>query len=298
MPFKFVKVMFKFLVLTSAFFFENSFAVLNESSNNSKTQKNYIKKGSSNVMQDMVDPLIAVDTLHYEPNKIKNVTHVIFDLDNTLLNTEEIYEMMLQKLCKNHGKELPKGFRDRFLGSPVEHAIKALKEELDMEAPFEELVTEMKKITEKTYQSTPIKWMPGAERLLKHFHHFGIPMAIATSSFKKEAEIKTSQSHLKELFNWVHHIVTADDVKYGKPAPDIFIIAANKFPDSPKLEENLVFEDSPNGLRAAYTARMQCVFIPEIEITEEFKKKASIIIKTLEDFKPELFGLPPFPKIY
>lgn len=224
----------------------------------------------------------------------RNVTHLIFDLDDTLLNTEAIYELMLKKLCNNHGKELPDGFRERFLGSPVEHALKALKEELNIETSLEDLIEEMKKITEETYQTTPIQLMKGAEKLLRHFHHFGIPMAIATSSFKKEAEIKTTQEHLKELFSFVHHIVTADDVTHGKPAPDIFILAASKFPSSPKQEDCLVFEDSPNGLRASYTARMQCVFIPEVKIENEYEEKATIILKSLEDFQPELFGLPPF----
>lgn len=203
---------------------------------------------------------------------------------------------MLKKLCQNHGKDLPEGFRDRFLGSPVEDALKALKEELDIETPLDELIDEMKQITEETYETTPIDLMPGAERLVRHFHHFGIPMAVATSSFKKEAEIKTTQEHLKELFGFMHHIVTADDVTNGKPAPDIFILAASKFPSSPNQEDCLVFEDAPNGLRAAYSAKMQCVFVPQVEIEDEYVEKASIILKSLEEFEPELFGLPPLIK--
>lgn len=216
-------------------------------------------------------------------------------MDNTLLDTEAIYELMLKKLCQNHGKELPEGFRERFLGSPVEDALKALKIELNIDdSTLEELTDEMKKITEETYETTPIELMEGAEALLRHLHHFGIPMAVATSSFKKEAEIKTSQEHLKELFGFMHHIVTADDVTNGKPAPDIFVLAANKFPSSPKNQDCLVFEDSPNGLRGAFTAGMQCVFVPQVEIEPEYEEKASVILKSLKEFEPELFGLPPF----
>jgi pseudouridine-5'-monophosphatase len=63
---------------------------------------------------------------------------------------------------------------------------------------------------------------------------------------------------------------------------------------NPKHEDCLVFEDAPNGLRAAYTARMQCVFIPQVKIENEYEEKAAVILKSLEEFKPELFGLPAF----
>lgn len=158
---------------------------------------------------------------------------VIFDLDNTLLATEAIYEVMLSKVCSNYGRELPRGVRERFLGSPVEDALKALKDELFSKASLDKLVCEMKAITEDTYKNTPIKLVKGAEKLMRHFHKFNIPMVVATSSFKREAELKVSQEHLRELFCLVN-IVTADDVVHGKPAPDIYLLACEKFSGSPK----------------------------------------------------------------
>lgn len=55
-----------------------------------------------------------------------------------------------------------------------------------------------------------------------------------------------------------------------------------------------MFEDAPNGTKAAKSAGMQVVMVPDSHVTEEQKKDATIVLKSLLDFKPEDFGLPPF----
>lgn len=102
------------------------------------------------------------------------------------------------------------------------------------------------------------------------------------------------------------------DVKEGKPAPDIFLVAAKRFPETVKPEnvrkirnffvkflkfsllQCLVFEDAPNGCRAAKSAGMQVVMVPDSHVTDQQKEDATVVFKTLLDFKPEDFGLPPF----
>lgn len=53
-------------------------------------------------------------------------------------------------------------------------------------------------------------------------------------------------------------------------------------------------EDAPNGIRGASSAGMQSVLIPEKEVDNGIKNIATLVLKSLEDIKPELFGLPPF----
>lgn len=59
----------------------------------------------------------------------------------------------------------------------------------------------------------------------------------------------------------------------------------------------LVFEDAPNGVRAACLAGMQSVMVPDSAVAEELRQEATVVIDSLENFQPELFGLPPFPKV-
>ena len=69
---------------------------------------------------------------------------------------------------------------------------------------------------------------------MKHLKENNIPIALATSSDRKNYELKTSHWH--DLFEFFHHKVLGGsdpEVVHGKPEPDIFIIAAKRFPDNP-----------------------------------------------------------------
>lgn len=80
----------------------------------------------------------------------------------------------------------------------------------------------------------------------------------------------------------------------GKPHPDIFLVAAGRFSDKPKPECCLVFEDAPNGVTAGKAAGMQTIMVPDEHIPREMTSHATLVLKSLEEFKPEEFGLPPF----
>lgn len=78
----------------------------------------------------------------------------------------------------------------------------------------------------------------GAENLIKHLHKHKVPIALATSSSADSTVMKT-QDH-KCLFSLFHHKVTGGsdpEVKNGKPHPDIFLICASRFPDTPNPEQ-------------------------------------------------------------
>lgn len=74
----------------------------------------------------------------------------------------------------------------------------------------------------------------GAETLVQHLFSKKVPIAVATSSGEKSVIAKTSKH--RELFKLFSHIVMASSdpaVKHGKPAPDVFLVCAERFPDKP-----------------------------------------------------------------
>ena len=134
--------------------------------------------------------------------------------------------------------------------------------------------------------------LPGAKEMTTHFFDLGIPQALATSSSSPMFEAKFEKH--KKWFSQFTQIVRGDDpeLKEGKPAPDIFLLAAKRLGVDPA--ECLVFEDAPTGTEAALAAGMSVVVVPDTNMDHCHYKNASQIISSLKDFDPEYWGLPKF----
>jgi pseudouridine-5'-monophosphatase len=222
------------------------------------------------------------------------VTHVIFDMDGLLLDTEKVYLASITEVLKNHGKDYPDDLRVKVMGTiPINTATIIIKE-LGMDIEPADLLDQFYDKQISRMENVP--FLPGAERLIDHLHANNIPIAVATSSGLQTFKIKTA--NYQHVFSKFHHIVlgSADsEVKRGKPAPDIFLVCASRFDDKPQPEKCLVFEDAPNGVTGAVDAGMQVVMVPDKIIPIEKTSHATQVISSLLDFKPEDFGLPPFP---
>lgn len=129
---------------------------------------------------------------------------------------------------------------------------------------------------------------------MRHLHANNVPFALATSSSAEMMDLKITDH--RELFDLFNHKVCGTDkeVANGKPAPDIFLVAAKRFVKPPTTADCLVFEDSPNGVTAANSADMQVVMVPDPRLSPEKCSHATQVLQSLTDFKPEEFGLPPF----
>lgn len=236
---------------------------------------------------------ISVRKLSSHSN-IRPVSHCLFDMDGLLLDTENIYENSVREICRSFGKEYPWDVRMKVMGTQEEKTAEIVINSLSLPISIAEFLKIQGDYISKEFTSLDL--MDGAERLIRHLHESQVQICLATSSGKDMAEIK--MSNYPDLFDLFAHKVmgsTDREVKNGKPAPDIFLVAASRFKDKPEPSKCLVFEDSPNGVRAGISAGMQAVMVPDKKlVSPEQRKEATIVLDTLNDFQPELFGLPKF----
>jgi pseudouridine-5'-monophosphatase len=236
---------------------------------------------------DFKPELFGLPKYDYRP-----VTHVLFDVDGLILDTGAFFNRVTKQLLARHDKQLDWEQKVELMGKRRADMIEDMIEMLELPMTNEELNKEYSNLVEPMNKSA--KMIEGAARLIKHLHAKGVPIAVATSSSAETLEVKmTNHKDVYKLFN---HVVTGShpDLKDGKPAPDIFLLSASNFPDKPKPENCLVFEDAPNGVQAAYDAGMQSVMVPHTNLGPLYTKKATQVLHSLIDFKPEDFGLPPF----
>lgn len=224
----------------------------------------------------------------------KPVTHVIFDMDGLMLDTEERYFLLTQEILQKYDKNFTWEAKKQIMGMNLEQMAQKMVELFELPISPKEYLGLHEENALNSMKDAQL--MPGAERLLRHLTSNKVLCALGTASPQNLIELKsTNHSEVFKLFN---HIVSGSsdpDVKNGKPAPDIFLIAAQRFPDKPDMDKCLVLEDAPNGVLAAYNAGMQVVMVPDRRVSDEDRKFATLVLDSLLDFKPEEFGLPPFP---
>ena len=192
----------------------------------------------------------------------------LFDMDGLLFDTETIYVEYGREVAKEKGYTITNDIVEKTTGVTNDKARILFKEALGQDFPYDEMMGKVKNfILEKGLKDeVPLKL--GALELLEFLKKNNKQMILATSSDLHLAEALTEGKDIKKYFS---HLVTAEDVVHGKPDPEVFLISAKKAGASP--EKTVVFEDSFNGIRAAYAAGTFPIMVPDkLKPTEEIEK--------------------------
>lgn len=124
--------------------------------------------------------------------------------------------------------------RIKLLGSTERRSCEICVNELELNVSLEDFIKDFRELSQQRLPN--VDFMPGAERLIRHLHANKVPICVATSSGEEGVKVKI-QRHL-QVFELFHHITKGTDVKEGKPSPEIFLLAADRF-DPKALPENV-----------------------------------------------------------
>lgn len=179
---------------------------------------------------------------------------IIFDMDGVLIDSEPYWFRVEQMLLAKYSiAGDSKDFRYEIMGLNDEDTLKILKKKFNIPADIKEMQHFRWKALLEIY-SNELELRKGVRNLLDFINKNDIPCALATSSPLIIKDYVLEKTKIKHYFQ---SIITTDKVQNGKPAPDMFLKAAEELNVSPKY--CLVFEDAPNGIRAANEAGMNCI---------------------------------------
>ncbi|KAJ4703375.1 bifunctional riboflavin kinase/FMN phosphatase-like [Melia azedarach] len=218
----------------------------------------------------------------------KLLSCVILDLDGTLINTDGVVSEVLKTFLVKYGKQWDGRETHKIVGkTPLEEAA-IIVEEYGLPCEKHEFIAEIYPMFSDHW--CKVKALPGANRLIKHLRGNGVPLALASNS--PRASIEAKISHQQGWNDSFSDIVGGDEVRMGKPSPDIFFEAARRLNVEPS--SCLVIEDSVIGVTAAKAAKMEVVAVPSLPKQIHRYTSADEVINSLLDLRPEKWGLPPF----
>ena len=190
---------------------------------------------------------------------------VIFDMDGLMFDTEKLWEETFVVVGKKMNYNITKEFHLKTISSNYKAIEKMFAEEFGKDFPFDVFYKEARLYMDGKIKKEGLKIKEGLFELLNYLKEKNYLIAIASSSKKERIEWYLKIANInKNLFTT---ITSADEIKRGKPYPDIFIKTCQKL--NVKEEEAIVLEDSNNGIKAAKKSGCVTILIPDLDTIKE-----------------------------
>ena len=182
---------------------------------------------------------------------------IIFDMDGLMLDSERVDLEIWRTTLSRHGHTLPDELHRALIGRREADGERLLLEHYGTAFPLAQIKAETRAVWHERVAAQGLPRKPGLEALLDHLEATGVPKAVATSTARARALLS-----LGELAHRFGALACGDEVANGKPAPDIYLLAASRL--SVEVADCLALEDSPAGVTAAQSAGMAVVMIPDL----------------------------------
>jgi HAD superfamily hydrolase (TIGR01509 family) len=199
----------------------------------------------------MRDQLGTTETTKHPP-----IQALIFDMDGLLVDSEHLAEAAMTAFLRRYGHEPRAEVASQLLGRRLPEAIAIVREAYALDLPVGELIAIYGEMRISALRGN-VRPMPGAAEIIAFGRVAGLRLALATSGHRTHADLSLGETGLANLFDGE---ATGDDVERGKPAPDLFLLAASRIGIEPAA--CVVFEDAPLGVAAGVAAGMRTVAVP------------------------------------
>ena len=206
---------------------------------------------------------------------------VIFDMDGLMIETEHLQSISYEEVIKEYGKKpiINENGIVHPVGITARNIWKLLKDKYSIKEDVEILLSKkQKKYIEILKEQIIAK--KGLLKLIKILKAHNIKMAVASSSVLEHIKLIVSKLGVRQYFSV---LISSEDLKRGKPYPDIFLKAAQNLDVKPS--KCLVLEDAEPGVIAGKRANMKVIAVPNQYTKSHNLSKADLIVDSLEDIK-------------
>ena len=202
----------------------------------------------------------------------------VFDMDGLMIDTEKLYLKYWKQAAADFGYKMEDEHVFAIRSLARKYSIPKLKGFFGEDFPTEEVRARRTELINDHVEKYGFEVKKGLFELLSYLKSNGIKLAVATATQRDRTLLYLSKINAVSYFD---AIICGDMVTNGRPEPDIYITAAEKLGLAP--QECVAYEDSPNGIKSAYSAGCHAIMIPDMtEPDDEIIPLISAVYESLD----------------
>ncbi len=209
---------------------------------------------------------------------LKNIKAVIFDMDGSLVDSMWIWKQIDIDYLGRFGHKLPETLQSEIEGMSFLETAIYMKKRFNIPQEIEEMIADWNHMAWDKYENE-VFLKPGVAEFLKECQKRGIKLGIASSNSRELVENVIRSRGLQDVFGY---IMTGSDNVKGKPAPDIYLRAAEGLGVKPEF--CLVFEDIVQGILAGKSAGMRVCAVEDLYSVHQREEKRKLADYYIEDY--------------